>query len=335
MLDAVSMTRARIALLATGGTIAARPGETTGYQAGALAADALLSILGDAVDWADIRVEQVDNVASQTVGRGLWRRLARRVQALADSGTVDGIVITHGTDTLEETAYYLSLTVNVRIPVVLTGAMKPPHALGADGAANIYAGIAVASEPEAGGRDVMVVMNDTIHGARDVQKIAAAGLEAFASPNMGPWGWVQGRQVVLYGHTNEGTQKSNDGPLTLTDETDLYVPILFSHGDLDARTVDSLLDAHPDGVVLAGVGAGHTTDAALAALRRAAAQGVAVVRSTRCTAGWVGRNIEVDDDADGFIAAGNLNPQKARILLMLALQRVKDPVKLQGYFFTR
>ena len=321
----------RIAILGTGGTIAGAVAAGVGYQSGRLTIAQTLGALPDMSSMARISVEQVANVGSQTIHYGIWAQLARRVQTLADSGQVDAVVITHGTDTLEETAYFLSLTVSTPVPVVLTGAMRPAHALGADGIANVCQAITAAASPDASGRGVLVVMNEQIHSARDVQKMAANGLAAFASPNRGGVGRVLGNKAVF--HSAALAQCRTQSPFAAFSEAaPASVSILYSHGDLDVRLVRAMLALNPDGVVLAGVGDGNTTDTALLALGEAAGQGVAIVRASRTGSGDVMRNVEIDDDAYGFIAARDLNPQKARILLMLALQKTRDCSALQGFF---
>src|SRR5690606_10692861 len=138
----------------------------------------ILATLPDVSDWVELTAQQLANVGSQTIDYAIWSKLSQQVQALADSGEVDAVVITHGTDTLEETAYFLNLTVDSAIPIVLTGAMRPAFALGADGRANSYSAIAVATYPGSMGRGALVVMNEQIHAARNVQKMAASGIGA-------------------------------------------------------------------------------------------------------------------------------------------------------------
>jgi L-asparaginase len=312
-----------------GGTIAATAAPGLKYQSGQRTVDQVLSGLPQISDWVAITAEQVASVGSQSIGYGHWASLSQRIQDLAATGQIDGVVVTHGTDTLEETAYFLSLTLRPEIPVVLTGAMRAPNTLGADGIANIYDAIAVAASADAVGRGVLVVMNEQIHGARDVQKMAACGLDAFASPNRGPVGRVSGRAVSFFEAPRDRSGihlSAKNGPPAPR------VFILYSHGDLSLDLVRAMLALNPDGIVLAGVGNGNTTDAALQALAGAASRGVAVVRASRTGRGAVSRNVEIDDDHLGFIAGQDLNPQKARILLALALQQTRDTAVIQSYF---
>lgn len=322
------LRRPRIAVLGTGGTIAGVAAQGLGYRAGGMSLQDILAALPGLEEWLHLDCQQVANVGSQNIGYQDWRRLAFAVQARLDLGDVDGIVITHGTDTLEETAYLLDLVLSTRVPVVLTGAMRPAHAPGSDGVANLLSALAVAASPLAAGRGVLAVMNQKIHCARDVQKMAASGLDAFASPNSGPLGWVHDRDIGFYGAA--APQKP---PLFGSlPAAPAKVHVLYSHGGLDIDLLRAMTALKPDGIVLAGVGNGNTTDEALALLGQAAVQGVAIVRASRTGSGRVVRNMEVDDDNAGFIVAGGLNPQKARILLMLALAQSPDAAQLQDYF---
>ncbi|ARP97130.1 asparaginase [Bordetella genomosp. 13] len=324
-----------IALLATGGTIAgAQTGEPSGaYRAGSLPVEALLSAVPGLQRLARLQPEQVASVGSQNIGLDTWATLVERVQALCADPSIDGIVITHGTDTLEETAYLLSLVLPWSKPVVLVGAMRPATALGADGPANLYNAVALAAHPQAFGRGPLVLMNDEIHEAALVQKMAANGVDAFASPNGGRAGTVHAgtpRFVrpagaalpARFALPPRGDDGSRDWPV---------VDIVHAHAGMDGAVVD-FMAARARGIVLAGVGDGNASDAVLDALERAALRGVAVVRSTRTGSGWVGRNVEVDDDARHFIAAGPLSPQKARVLLMLALAAGVTQAEAQALF---
>jgi L-asparaginase len=215
--------------------------------------------------------------------------------------------------------------------------MRPATALGADGPANLYAAVALAGHEQARDRGVLVLMNEDIHEARGVQKIAASGLAAFASPNRGRAGVVQGGRPSFYRPAPASAQVRGhapwrDAPLPEPAQWP-RVGILYAHADMQADLVGFMADRY-QGLVLAGVGDGNATAAAMQALADAAARGVAVVRASRTGQGHVGRNIEVDDDALGFIAAGELSPQKARVLLTLALMATRDAAALQRCFET-
>ncbi|MDT4834376.1 asparaginase [Achromobacter agilis] len=323
-----------IAVLATGGTIAGAQANATsaGYKAGSFSVGDLLAAVPQLAGIADIRAEQIANVGSQNMTHDVWRALAMRVDALCQDASVAGIVITHGTDTLEETAYFLSLVIRHDKPIVLVGAMRPATALGAEGPANLYNAVALARHPEARGRGPLVVMNEDVHYAREIQKIASAGLCAFSSPNRGRAGVMHGAAPFFYSRNTTTHTAESEFSLALLERAGWpRVDIVYAHANLQADLIDFLAGA-ADGIVLAGVGDGNATDLAIDGLLRAAASGVAVVRSSRTGSGFVARDVELDDAGMGFVAARDLNPQKARILLMLGLSVTRDPAALQRLF---
>jgi len=327
--------KARIKILATGGTIAGAQSSSAevGYKSGSFSVDDLIKAVPQLKDLADLSGEQVANIGSQTMNHEVWLKLAKRCNELLASDDTDGIVITHGTDTLEETAYFLSLVVKSDKPVVLVGSMRPATAISADGPANLYNGVALAASPEARGRGPLVVINDEIHYAREVQKMNSTALNTFQSPNRGRAGVMNVGTIHFFSKntTRHGPQSefSVDGAAV----ADLpRVDIIYSYANFGPDVVDFLVKQGAKGIVLAGVGDGNSTDAVIAALSDAAKKGVAVVRATRTGSGLVVRNVEVDDDKLGFIASMELNPQKARILLMLGLMKTSEPAKLQHMF---
>jgi len=323
-----------IAVLATGGTIAGAQADATsaGYKAGSFSVNDLLAAVPQLSGIAEIRAEQVANVGSQNMTHAVWRALAERVNTLCQDASVAGIVITHGTDTLEETAYFLSLVIQHDKPVVLVGAMRPATALGAEGPANLYNAVALARHPDARGRGPLVVMNEDVHYAREIQKIASAGLCAFASPNRGRAGVMHGGAPCFYSRNTTTHTTQSEFSLALLERAGWpRVDIVYAHANLQADLIEFLADS-VDGIVLAGVGDGNATDLAIGALSRAADSGVAVVRSSRTGSGFVARDVELDDGSLGFIAARDLNPQKARILLMLALSVTRDATAVQALF---
>ena len=323
-----------IAVLATGGTIAGAQADATsaGYKAGSFSVNDLLGAVPQLAGIADIRAEQVANVGSQNMTHAVWRALAERVDALSRDASVAGIVITHGTDTLEETAYFLSLVIRHDKPVVLVGAMRPATALGAEGPANLYNAVALARHPDARGRGPLVVMNEDVHYAREIQKTASAGLCAFASPNRGRAGVMHGGAPCFYSRNTTVHSSQSEFSLALLEKAGWpRVDVVYAHANVQADLIDFVAGV-ADGIVLAGVGDGNATDLAIDALSRAAADGVAVVRSSRTGSGFVARDVELDDARLGFVAARDLNPQKARILLMLGLSITRDPAALQDLF---
>jgi L-asparaginase len=219
-------------------------------------------------------------------------------------------------------------------PVVLVGSMRPATAISADGPINLYNAVALAGNPEAKGRGPLVVLNDTIHYARESQKMHSTRMDTFASPNRGIAGMMNTGKVFFYSaNTTRHTTKSEFSLEGLTVANLPRVEVVYSYANLGGELIDALVGQGVKGIVLAGVGDGNSTDAAIAALEKAAKKGVAVVRCSRTGSGVVDRNVEVNDDKLGFIAGMELNPQKARILLMLGLTRTKDEKKLQEYFY--
>lgn len=326
----------KIVLLATGGTIAGvqpKEGEP-GYKSGEVSVDQLIEAVPKIKEIADLTGEQVANIGSQTMTNDVWVKLAQRANEVL-KGDAAGVVITHGTDTMEETGYFLNLVVKSEKPVVLVGSMRPATAISADGPANLYEAVALAADPEAKGRGPMIVINDEIHYAREAQKINTTKLEAFKSPNAGPAGIFIGNKAhFLLPNDEPHTTKSPFSVDGVKAENLPRVEVVYSYANFGRDTIDFLVQKGVKGIVLAGVGDGNTTDEALKGLADAAKKGVAVVRSTRTGSGIVARNMEVEDDKLGLIASNELNPQKARVLLMLALTQTKDPKKLQEIFNT-
>src|SRR5262245_33781971 len=324
----------KIRVLATGGTIAGA--QTTqadaGYKSGTFSVDDLIKAVPQLKNIAELSGEQVANIGSQTMNHAVWLKLARRVNEVL-SGDTDGVVITHGTDTMEETGYFLSLVVKSDKPVVLVGSMRPATAISADGPINLYNGVALAASPEAKGRGPLVVLNDTIHYAREAQKMHTTHMDTFASPNRGIAGVMNTGKASFYSLiTTRHTTKSEFSLDGLTVENLPLVTVVYSYANLGGLVIDAMAEKGVKGIVLAGVGDGNTTDAALEALERAAKKGVAVVRCSRTGSGIVDRNVEINDDKLGFIAGMELSAQKARILLMLGLGKTSDVKKLQEYF---
>ncbi|HEY0811386.1 MAG TPA: type II asparaginase, partial [Longimicrobiales bacterium] len=273
----------------------------------------------------------IANIGSQDMNDEVWLKLANRVNELLAMPDVSGIVITHGTDTIEETAYFLNLVTKSRKPVVLTAAMRPATALSADGPLNFYNAVAVAGNKQAGGRGVLVVVNDWIHSAQSLTKTSTTAVQTFLSPI---WGLVG---TVAYGNAEfyrEPVGKNTNESEFAVDKTTVLprVDIIMAHENMDGALINAAVAAGAKGIVIAGVGNGNMTKEALDAMAKQAKNGIVVVRSSRVTTGNVGRNVEVDDDKMGFVASLGLNPQKARVLLRLALNKTQDPKQIQRYF---
>ena len=325
--------RPKVVVLATGGTIAgaAASDVTAGYTSGQVGVEQLLAAVPQARKLAPLSGEQISNIGSQDMDDTVWLKLAQRVNELAATDDVEGIVITHGTDTIEETSYFLSLVVKTRKPVVMTGSMRPSTALSADGPLNFYNAVAVAADPLAADRGVLVVMNDWIHSAGAITKTSTTAVQTFASPLRGVVGTVSYGTTEYYrdpvGRVGLKSEFSVQGVEKLP-----RVDIVYAHAGMDGTLIDAAVKAGAKGVVVAGVGNGNMTKAALAALAKHAKKGIVCVRSTRVPSGRVSRNVEVDDDATGTIASEELSPAKARVLLKLALLSKLERSSLQEIF---
>ncbi len=324
-----------VMILATGGTIAGvgQAGSTdTRYTAGKMPIDQLLNAVPDIHKLANVKGEQIAQIGSQAMNDDVWLKLATRVNELLKSNDIDGIVITHGTDTQEETAYFLNLTIKSTKPVVLVGAMRSATAISADGPKNLYDAVAIAADPKSAGKGVLQAMNDKIFFARDVTKFNTTGVEAFQSTNFGPVGFVfNGKTYYYYTSTRKHTTASEFSTANLTKLP--KVDIVYGYSNMNAVAIDAFVKNGAKGIIMAGVGNGNLYPEAEEALKRAAAKGVVVVRSSRVVSGRTTTDSEVDDKALGFVASEDLNPQKARVLLQLALLKTTDREKIQQYFF--
>jgi L-asparaginase len=322
-----------VVVLATGGTIAgaAASDVQAGYTSGQVGVQQLLAAVPQTKKLAVLRGEQISNIGSQDMNDEVWLKLARRVNELTAMADVAGVVITHGTDTIEETSYFLNLVVKSRKPVVLTAAMRPSTALSADGPLNFYNAVAVAANKDAGNRGVLVVVNDWIHGAASLTKTSTTAVQTFLSPQSGLIGTVAYGDVDFYrgpvGRHTADSEFSLDGVSALP-----RVDIIMAYENMDGTLIDAAVAAGARGVVIAGVGNGNMTAAAVKTLARHAGKGVVCVRASRVAVGRVGRNVELDDDKLGFVASLGLNPQKARVLLRLALLTKRAPADLQRLF---
>jgi L-asparaginase len=324
-----------IVILATGGTIAgaAATGTQAGYTSGAVTIDAMLAAVPGITDLANIKGEQVSNVGSQDMSFEIMLNVAKRINELGKSPDVDGIVITHGTDTMEETAFFLNLVVKTDKPVVMVGSMRPSTAVSADGPLNLYNAVGVAADPRAKGRGVLVVMNDWVHGAHSLTKTSTTAIQTFMSPLRGLVG------VAAYGQNDFFTtpewKHTTQTEFDVTNVTKLpRVDIIFACADMSPDLIDSAAANGAKGIVIAGVGNGNMNEASVEAAANAVKKGVVVVRSSRVVTGTVARNVEIKDDELGFIASDELNPQKSRILLSLALLESRPAADVQKMFYT-
>ena len=332
--DAVTPTNLpRILVLATGGTIAGQADTraTGAYKSGQITGEQLVQSVPGLDKLARLSAEQISSIGSQDMNDKVWFALARRIQQAFDKDEADGIVVTHGTDTLEETAFFLDNVLKGDKPVVIVGSMRPATAVGADGPANLYEAIQVAADPRSRRHGVMAVLNDKIEGARSVTKTNTTSLETFNSPNAGPIGYVDTAGGIRFTAQASGLKRATyELP---ANEQLPRVEIVYSHANMDAVPIEDAISHGAKGIVLAGVGDGNTSKQALDALELAAKKGIVVVRSTRVRSGFVTRNVEVDDDKNGFVVSEDLNPQKARVLAQLLIANgLTAPDKLQEAF---
>jgi L-asparaginase len=322
-----------VVVLATGGTIAgaAATDVQAGYMSGQVGVEQLIAAVPQAKKLASLRGEQISNIGSQDMNDEVWLKLAGRINALAAMPDVSGIVITHGTDTIEETAYFLNLVVKSKKPVVMTAAMRPATALSADGPLNFYNAVAIAASKEAVGRGVLVVINDWIHGASSLTKTSTTAVQTFMSPLSGLIG------TVAYGkpefHRGPIGRHTTDSEFSVQGVTALpRVDIVMAYEDMDGALIDAAVAAGAKGIVIAGVGNGNLTQAAVAALAAHAKRGIVCVRASRVAVGRVDRNVELEDDKLGFVASLDKNPQKSRVLLRLALLKSNSAADVQRIF---
>lgn len=329
-----SQTLPRIKILATGGTIAGKGTSTThaSYVAGALPIQDLIDAVPGIDKIAVITGEQISSVGSQDMTIEIWMKLNKRINEIFKNNEADAIVITHGTDTQEETAYFLKLTVRYDNPVVLTGSMRPSTGMSADGPKNLFDAITVAASPLSKGRGVMVSFDESVFDGRDVMKTNTTHLNAFSAPNSGPIGQVYDGKVIYYSKAQRGANKNT--PFDITGLTKLpRVAIAELFVDASDAAINEYAKGGYDGIVIAGLGNGNLNKINTAAATAAIGKGIIVCRSSRVPSGRVTLFDETDDAKLGTIVSDDLNPQKARILLMLGLTQTKDKKILQNYFF--
>jgi L-asparaginase len=327
------LAKPRVFIAATGGTIAGAQAnvEQHGYTAGTLGVEALIVAVPQLKDIATVTGEQVMNIPSQDMNDAAWLKLAKRLQELEQSSTVDGIVVTHGTDTMEETSLFVALTVSTPKPIVFTGAMRPATAIGADGPMNLYDAVAVAGSKLAKDCGAVVVFNDQIHSARYVYKTNSTRPDAFTSVDRGPVGAVDTGHPVIFNQCAGSAYREPMVPIT-TIAALPKVEILYAYAGMGRDLIDHAVQSGAKGLVVAGVGDGNVTQEALAGLHDAAAKGVVVVRSTRVVSGFTMRDAEVDDDKEGFVVSAEFKPSKARVLLQIALLKSSSRAEIQNDF---
>ncbi|HEX5132700.1 MAG TPA: type II asparaginase [Candidatus Krumholzibacteria bacterium] len=323
-----------VVILATGGTIAGAAASQTeaGYQSGAVGVDILIQAVPQMKDLANVTGEQIASIGSQDMNDEVWLKLAKRVNELLAKPDVDGVVITHGTDTMEETSYFLDLVVKSDKPVVLTGSMRPSTAMSADGPLNIYNAVGIAADPKAKGRGVMVTVDDDIHSAHDIVKTHTTDVGTMMSGEPGLLGVCLFGVNTWYRTPEQVNTSKSELALSATQSTLPRVDIIYAHANMSPDVITSAAKNGAKGLVIAGVGDGNMTAPAMEAVKQVIAKGVVVVRSSRVNGGIIRRNIEVNDDQIGTVTSMELNPGKARVLLQLALVKTSDPKKIQSYY---
>jgi len=333
MVSVSAIAKPKIRIIATGGTIAGVSSSSTSsaYSAGQVGVNVLIAAVPQMLDVADVSGEQLVNIGSQDMNDEVWLKLAKRINELLNDEGYDGVVITHGTDTMEETAYFLNLTVHSDKPVILVGSMRPSTGISADGPGNLYAGVVAAASPNSKGRGVMCCMNNLLLDAKDVIKMHTTDVATFQGANYGKVGYVyNGEAIYAREITNVHTTKSEFNVDNL-DELP-KVGIVYGYANCSPIPMQAFVDAGFDGIVLAGVGDGNFYKDVFDVALQAREKGINIVRSSRVPTGPTCLNGEVDDDKYHFVASLTLNPQKARVLLMLALTKTNDWQKIQDYF---
>ncbi|HEX2766421.1 MAG TPA: asparaginase [Candidatus Limnocylindria bacterium] len=323
----------RVALIITGGTIDSvgtdRLDLAWYIEAGKrLEAGELVGAVPELAQIADVHEVAFRRLPSQAITPRDWLELAAEVQRiLVDEDEADGVVITHGTNTLEETAYFLNLVLKTDRPVVVVGAMRPASGLGADGYLNLLNAVRVAADPASRGNGVLVVLNDTIHGARDVTKTATYRVETFQGRDLGPLGYADGDGRIRFYH-RPALRHTTTSAFDWSTITDLpRVDVVLSYVGADGTMVDAAVAAGAKGIVSAGTGAGRPTPEEDKALQRAQEQGVVICQGSRVGSGRAVRSPGLR--RRGWVATDNLQPWKAKVLLALALTRTNDPDEIQ------
>ena len=319
----------KVRIIATGGTIAgvSKSATETNYKAGELGIYQLLEAVPEVKNLADVSGEQLVKIGSQDMNDDVWLKLAKRI----NKEGYDGVVITHGTDTMEETAYFLNLTVHSSKPVVLVGAMRPATGMSADGPLNLYNAVAVAVDKEATGKGVLVCMNDIVLDAKDVIKTNTTSVDTFKGAVYGPLAYIHNGKVFFSRTpTNKHTTQSVFNVDNLKSVP--KVGIVYSYSNVSELPMKAFIDAKFDGIVHAGVGNGNFYHTIFDLAVKAQQKGIQIVRSSRVPTGATTLDAEVDDAKYQFVASQALNPQKARVLLMLSLTKTKDWKQIQQFF---
>jgi L-asparaginase len=331
------MAKPIVAFIGTGGTIASLgrgPLDLQDYGAigNVMHAEEILAKWPVVHQVADVIAVKYRNIASTAIDFADWKALVALCHRLTrEHSGLDGIVIGHGTATLEETAYFLNLTLKTSVPVVLVGAQRPSSALSSDAGMNLVNAIRVAASPEARGMGVLVVLNDEIHAAREVTKTSTLRLQTFRTPDFGVLGHADADAVVFYRQPVRCRAPDTEFDISALDALP-RVDISYSYAGADGTAVRAFAAAGARGIVSAGFAPGFSAPGEAEALKAAVSQGIVVVQSTRAGSGRTFQSSRLK--AGGLLIADNLNPQKARILLSLALTNGQDDEEIMRIFRT-
>jgi len=322
--------KANIVIIGTGGTIAgagASATNTAAYQSAVVPVDKIIASVPEISKVANVKGEQIFQIGSESFNNERLLKLGKRVSELLKQPDVDGIVITHGTDTIEETAYFLNLTLKSDKPVVVVGSMRPGTALGADGALNLYDAVVVASNPASRGKGTLAVLNDEIHTGRDVTKSNTFKAETFRSP-FGPLGYVVEGRTLFYRLPARPHTTQTEFDIDKIDKLP-EVAVVYAYGNVNPASIDAAVKNGAKAIVYAATGNGSVGDYMVEPLKAARAKGVQIVRASRTGSGVVVRNAEQPDDKYDWVVTDDQLPQKARILTALALTKTNDSKVLQ------
>lgn len=321
-----------IAIIATGGTIAGsgEKGKTAVYHAGEIDIDSIIQTIPEINDVAVLKTYQLMNIDSNEMTKDHWIRLKKDIENILQDVTIDGAVVTHGTDTLDETAYFLTLTLNVRKPVVITGAMRPATATSADGPFNLYQAICLAINDESYDQGVLALFSNTIYSGRDIQKVNNFKIDAFDQKSLGCLGYMQDNEAYYYTKTNKKHTIYSIFNGRIDTLPDVAIVYFYTGASSD---ILYYLAKENKGIVIAGSGSGNYSQEWLAAIEDLSKQGIVFVRSSRISQGIVYDN-DVFDPHQLCIPANTLSPQKARVLLMLSLLKTQDVETIRKYFQT-
>lgn len=321
-----------IAIIATGGTIAGsgQKGKTAVYHAGEIDIDSIIETIPEINEVAELKTFQLMNIDSNEMTKEHWIRLKKDIEEILLDVTIDGAVVTHGTDTLDETAYFLTLTLNVRKPVVITGAMRPATATSADGPFNLYQAICLAIDDESFDQGVLALFSNTIYSGRDIQKVNNFKIDAFDQKSLGCLGYMQDNKVYYYTKTSKRHTSYSIFNGKIETLPDVAIVYFYSGASPD---ILYYLARHNRGIVIAGSGSGNYSNDWLKAIEELSQQGIVFVRSSRISQGIVYDN-DVFDPHGLCVPANTLSPQKARVLLMLSLLKTTDVKTIRKYFQT-